>query len=60
MDSDRVLVMDAGRMVEFDHPYELLKLKKGYLRKLVDQTGPSNTLKLEKIAEYSYERKLAL
>lgn len=39
MDSDKVLVMDAGKMVEFDHPYKLLKNKDGFLSKMVEQTG---------------------
>lgn len=45
MDSDKVLVMDAGKMVEFDHPHNLLKDKNGYLYKMVEQTGP-NTAEL--------------
>lgn len=39
MDSDKVLVMDAGKMVEFDHPYSLLQNKDGFLYKMVQQTG---------------------
>lgn len=39
MDSERVLVMDAGTVVEFDHPYNLLKNKDGFLYKMVEQTG---------------------
>jgi len=39
MDSDKVLVMDAGKMVEFDHPYNLLQNKEGVLYKMVEQTG---------------------
>ncbi|XP_035782499.1 ABC transporter C family member 3-like [Anopheles albimanus] len=37
MDSDRVLVMDAGRMVEFDSPQQLLQRPGGYFRKLVEE-----------------------
>jgi len=39
MNSDRVLVMDIGRAVEFDHPYNLLKNELGYFYKMVEQTG---------------------
>lgn len=39
MDSERVLVMDAGTVVEFDHPHNLLKNKDGFLYKMVEQTG---------------------
>jgi len=40
IDSDKVLVMDKGTMVEFDHPYNLLQNKEGVFYKLVEQTGP--------------------
>ncbi|KAJ4437620.1 Multidrug resistance-associated protein 4, partial [Periplaneta americana] len=39
MDSDKVLVMDAGTMVEFDHPHLLLQNKDGFLYNMVQQTG---------------------
>lgn len=40
MDSDKILVMDGGKIVEFDHPYNLLKKHKdGFLFKMVEQTG---------------------
>lgn len=38
MDSDRVLVMDEGRAVEYDHPYVLLG-RKGVLFGMVESTG---------------------
>jgi len=41
IDSDKVLVMDAGTMVEFDHPHNLLKDKNGFFYKMVEQTGPT-------------------
>lgn len=34
MDSDKLLVMDAGKIVEFGHPYNLLKNEDGYLFKM--------------------------
>lgn len=39
MDSDRVLVMDAGRAVEFGRPCDLLMKSNGHFRKLVNKTG---------------------
>ncbi|XP_046392416.1 ATP-binding cassette sub-family C member 4-like [Ischnura elegans] len=57
MDSDRVLVMDAGRAVEFDHPHILLKNKDGFLYKMVQQTGKTMADTLHKIAEADYNKK---
>lgn len=42
MDSDKVLVMDSGTMVEFDHPYILLKNKNGYFNKMLEKLGREN------------------
>ncbi|CAH0600445.1 unnamed protein product [Chrysodeixis includens] len=57
MDSDKVLVMDAGRMVEFDHPHNLLKNPEGVLRAMVDQTGRAMAETLCKVAEQAYQKK---
>lgn len=51
MDSDKVLVMDAGIMVEFEHPHILLQNENGFLYKMVQQTGPAMTETLTKVAE---------
>ncbi|XP_037030669.1 multidrug resistance-associated protein 4-like [Bradysia coprophila] len=56
MDSDRVLVMDAGKVVEYGHPYDLLKSSGGFLRKLVDQTGNATAMHLMQMAEQSYKK----
>uniref|UniRef100_A0A1A9X4D6 Multidrug resistance-associated protein lethal(2)03659 n=1 Tax=Glossina brevipalpis TaxID=37001 RepID=A0A1A9X4D6_9MUSC len=56
MDSDKVLVMDAGRAVEFAAPYELLtesRMKIFY--NMVKQTGQTNFENLLKIAHVAYE-----
>jgi ATP-binding cassette subfamily C (CFTR/MRP) protein 4 len=37
--ADRILVMDAGRCVEFDHPYNLLKDENGYLTHQVNESS---------------------
>lgn len=39
MDSDRVLVMDQGRVAEFDRPLVLLDRRQGAFAKLVESTG---------------------
>lgn len=57
MDSDRVLVMDAGRIVEFAHPFELLQRPGGHLKKLIDQTGGATSTLLTGIAEESYQHR---
>uniref|UniRef100_A0A182SDL2 ABC transmembrane type-1 domain-containing protein n=1 Tax=Anopheles maculatus TaxID=74869 RepID=A0A182SDL2_9DIPT len=56
MDSDRVLVMDAGRVVEFGHPHELLHGPIGYLRRLVDQTGVATAAMLMRTAEDNFKK----
>ncbi|XP_045472558.1 ATP-binding cassette sub-family C member 4-like isoform X2 [Harmonia axyridis] len=40
MTSDRVLVLDGGKVVEFDHPSVLLQKKNGYFRRLAEEAGP--------------------
>lgn len=50
MDSDKVLVMDAGTLVEFDHPFNLLKNKDGLLYKMVKQTGRRTAYLLHSLA----------
>ncbi|KAF9527915.1 multidrug resistance-associated ABC transporter [Crepidotus variabilis] len=44
MDADKILVLDGGRIVEFDSPQVLLK-NEGLLKALVDASGDSNTLR---------------
>ncbi|XP_074027104.1 probable multidrug resistance-associated protein lethal(2)03659 isoform X2 [Leptinotarsa decemlineata] len=55
MDSDRVLVMDAGSVVEFDHPHVLLQNRDGMLFDLVKKTGPGVSDTLKKVAQENYE-----
>nr|CAD7434431.1 unnamed protein product [Timema monikensis] len=54
MDSDRVLVMDAGTMVEFGHPYLLLQNSEGYFYKMVEETGNLMAEQLHQIAKQAY------
>ncbi|KAJ7690895.1 P-loop containing nucleoside triphosphate hydrolase protein [Mycena rosella] len=44
MDADKIMVLDAGRIVEFDSPKVLLKNKDGLLRALVDESGDKEAL----------------
>ncbi|XP_037871800.1 ATP-binding cassette subfamily C member 4 isoform X1 [Bombyx mori] len=54
MDSDRVMVMDAGRLVEFDHPYKLLSNPDGYFAKMVKETNEKMSQQLYEIAKDTY------
>uniref|UniRef100_A0AAG5DBA7 Multidrug resistance-associated protein lethal(2)03659 n=1 Tax=Anopheles atroparvus TaxID=41427 RepID=A0AAG5DBA7_ANOAO len=60
MDSDKVLVMDAGRCVEFGTPYELLTTEGGprVFYGMVKQTGKSTFNTLLQIAEESHNQRL--
>lgn len=55
MDSDRVLVLDAGQVREFDEPHILLT-KGGYLANMIANTGQQAD-RLRRIAERTYARK---
>lgn len=50
MDSDKVIVMDGGSLVEFDRPFNLLKNHNGLFYQLVEQTGQTTTGLLHQIA----------
>uniref|UniRef100_A0A336M188 CSON010264 protein n=1 Tax=Culicoides sonorensis TaxID=179676 RepID=A0A336M188_CULSO len=53
-DCDKVLVMDEGKVVEYDEPHVLMQQSNGMLRKLVDKTGSQTAAMLKAIAEESY------
>ncbi|KZT18100.1 hypothetical protein NEOLEDRAFT_1246604 [Neolentinus lepideus HHB14362 ss-1] len=44
MDADKIMVLDAGRIMEFGSPNELLRNEKGMLRALVDESNDKFTL----------------
>ncbi|VEN34161.1 unnamed protein product [Callosobruchus maculatus] len=54
MDSDRVLVMDSGTAIEFDHPYILLQNPESVFYGLVKETGIGMFQHLYQVAEESY------
>ena len=57
IDMDRVLVMDAGRVVEFDEPYELLRDVTGTFYSMVKQTGPEFSRMLHQMAQRSHNER---
>ncbi|XP_018561045.1 multidrug resistance-associated protein 4 [Anoplophora glabripennis] len=60
MDSDKVLVMDSGTMVEFDHPYVLLQKQNSVFYKMVAESGKSLAEQLKRIARESYQKQHVL
>ncbi|XP_030373816.1 probable multidrug resistance-associated protein lethal(2)03659 [Scaptodrosophila lebanonensis] len=59
MDSDKVLVMDAGRAVEFGSPFELLTVsEKKVFHGMVKQTGDATFDALLKVAQKAHEDNL--
>ena len=55
IDSDRVLVMDAGVAVELDEPYILLQNKEGAFHKMVERLGTPEYDRLFMIAKDKYK-----
>ena len=51
MESDKILVMDAGKVVEFAPPLALLKQPDGHFTSLLNETGKDSFNKLKRIAE---------
>jgi len=54
MDSDRILVLSDGKVVEFGQPYELLCDQNGVLHELAEQTGATAKDRLLEIARTAY------
>lgn len=50
MDSDKVLVMGSGQVLEFDHPHVLLQRTEGHFKEMVLQTGASMVDQLKNVA----------
>ncbi|XP_058060711.1 probable multidrug resistance-associated protein lethal(2)03659 [Anopheles bellator] len=55
MDSDRILVMDAGVAREFNTPHELLQQDGSILKDMVEATGASEAESLRRIAAEAFE-----
>ncbi|KAK9869560.1 hypothetical protein WA026_003313 [Henosepilachna vigintioctopunctata] len=57
IDSDKILVIDSGELVEIGHPYILIKNGNGKFQSMVAHTGSSMAEQLTNIAQRSYEEK---
>ncbi|KAG0021359.1 Multidrug resistance-associated protein 4 [Entomortierella chlamydospora] len=47
IECDKILVMEDGRVVEFDHASKLIENKEGYFHNLVSQSGPDSVARLK-------------
>ncbi|XP_071820673.1 ATP-binding cassette sub-family C member 4-like isoform X2 [Apostichopus japonicus] len=56
MDSNKVMVLDGGQVVEFDHPYNLLQNSAGAFSNFVSQLGPTEAKRLRQVAYECYQR----
>ncbi|OAA58984.1 ABC bile acid transporter [Niveomyces insectorum RCEF 264] len=54
-DYDKVLVLDRGTLVEYGHPWELMKKTDGVFRSMCDMSGDYETL--AKVAKKAYQDK---
>lgn len=57
VDSDRILVMDAGQAVEFDEAHELLTKDSGIFSGMVKTLGPQEHRRLTQVAKEKYNSK---
>ena len=51
LDSDKILVMDKGRIVEFGHPQDLLKRPGGLFRSMVMMANDDKSVESQSHAE---------
>ncbi|KAK5646961.1 hypothetical protein RI129_005425 [Pyrocoelia pectoralis] len=56
MDSDKILVMEEGAMIEFDHPYNLLQNTSGVFYGMVLKTGQGMAGTITKVAEENFKK----
>ncbi|XP_067842586.1 multidrug resistance-associated protein 4 isoform X2 [Heptranchias perlo] len=60
IDSDRILVLDAGRVAEYEEPYVLLENKNGLFYKMVQHLGKAETAALTKMAKEMHLKRKTL
>uniref|UniRef100_A0A7N6BYU1 Multidrug resistance-associated protein 4 n=1 Tax=Anabas testudineus TaxID=64144 RepID=A0A7N6BYU1_ANATE len=57
IDSDRILVLDAGKIHAYDEPYTLLQDPGGIFSKMVQQTGKQEAATLLQMAKQAYDNR---
>uniref|UniRef100_A0A8C6VHL5 Multidrug resistance-associated protein 4 n=1 Tax=Naja naja TaxID=35670 RepID=A0A8C6VHL5_NAJNA len=57
IDSDRIMVLDLGRLKEYDEPYILLQEKESLFYKMVQQLGKAEALSILETAKQVYFKK---
>ncbi|XP_071838678.1 ATP-binding cassette sub-family C member 4-like isoform X3 [Apostichopus japonicus] len=57
MDSDRVLVMEEGKVIEYDEPFLLLQQNDGFFTRMVEETGSQESTRLWEIAKNEYRKR---
>ncbi|XP_058040750.1 ATP-binding cassette sub-family C member 4 [Ahaetulla prasina] len=57
IDSDRIMVLDLGRLKEYDEPYILLQEKESLFYKMVQQLGKAEALSIQETAKQVYFKK---
>ena len=57
VDADRVLVLDAGHVVEFDEPHILLQNENGIFSSMVRMTGKGMAQTLKETAKLAHDNK---
>lgn len=57
IDMDKVLVMGAGQVLEYDEPYILLQNREGHFYSMIQQTGRDLSKQLYSLAEGAYAKR---